>query len=284
MTNKTISIKGIKSFLGLKKKNTPEEPVILCVDIETTAGIYYGWRLGKQHVDWTRIKKEPVICCICWSINGGKVQSATFDMSKYDINAYDDKSDYEIVKFIINIINSADLVVAHNSPFDIGFIRNRIVKHRLPDIAPILIDDTYLKMKLVGMQSHKLDYMLRYLGIGEKRKHEGLDMWKKVSNKDKHALSEMVKYCKDDVEGLRELYNYIKPYIKSNLNLAVFYGKPDICPKCSTEETIIRHGYHTTQTGRFQRYQCTACGWWGRDGQNLISKKVTGTASNKYKR
>jgi len=260
------------------------EPVVIAFDIETTLGQYWGFRLGEQNVDWTRIKKEPVICCICWSINGGKVQSLTFDMSKFDLNSYDDKSDFDLVSKFVKVLNTADLAIAHNSPFDIGFIRSRVLKHKLPDIAPVLIDDTYLKTKRIGTQSHKLDYLLRYLGIGQKRQHSGMDMWKAVSTKDKRQLREMVKYCEDDVRGLNKLYAYIKPYIKSSLNLSVFYGKPDICPQCSGEDTIQRRGFHRTQKGKFQRYQCTSCGWWGSDGVNLLNKKNLGVPASKLRK
>jgi hypothetical protein len=44
----------------------------------------------------------------------------------------------------------------------------------------------------------------------------------KVGDGDKKALSGMVEYCKDDVSGLHKLYEYIKPYIKSFLNMSVF--------------------------------------------------------------
>ena len=263
---------------------TQPEPVICYMDIETTLATFWGFRLGEQRVEWNQIKKEPVICVICWAINDGKVQSATFDMSKYDPSAYDDNSDYKLIADFVKVAATADLLIAHNSPFDIGVLGSRLMKHKLPDLAPTLVDDTYFKTKTRKTMSHKLDYLLRYFGIGKKVEHRGLDMWKDVGQKNKRALQEMKNYCMGDVEGLRKLYKYIKPYIKSNLNLAVFYGKPDICPKCSEEESIIKRGYIRTRVGRYQRYQCTTCGWWGQDGMNLSGKKYTGHAVSKFKR
>lgn len=261
-----------------------DAPVVCYFDVETTLATFYGFRLGEQRVEWNQIKKEPVICVICWAINDGKVQSATFDINKYDPSAYDDNSDYKLIADFVKVASTADLLIAHNSPFDIGVLGSRLMKHRLPDLAPTLVDDTYFKTKTRKTMSHKLDYLLRYFGIGKKVEHRGLDMWKDVGQKNKKALQEMKKYCIGDVEGLRKLYKYITPYIKSNLNLAVFYGMPDICPKCAGEETIIKRGYHRTTVGKYQRYQCTSCGWWGHDGTNLSGKKYTGTPSSKYKR
>lgn len=262
-----------------------KEPVVVFFDIETTLVQMWGWRLGEQKVGWEQIKKEPQVCVICWAVNDGKVQSATFDMSKYDPTKYDDDADKKLVSDFTKVAATADLLVAHNGQhFDLGVLGSRIMKHRLPDIAPTLIDDTYLKTKTRRTLSHTLDYLLRYFGIGQKVNHSGYDMWKAVATKDKKALQEMKKYCMGDVEGLRKLYKYIKPYIKSNLNLSVFYGKPDICPRCSGEETIIKRGYHRTTAGKYQRYQCNTCGWWGHDGTNLAGKKYTGHAVSKFKR
>jgi len=252
-----------------------KEPVIVYFDIETTLAQFYGWRLGEQKVGWEQIKKEQVVCVICWAINDGKVQSATFDMSKYDPNKYDDNSDYKLINDFIKVASKADLLIAHNSSFDLGVLGSRLMKHKLPDIAPTLVDDTYFKTKKRKTMSHTLDYLLRYFGIGKKVHHSGYDMWKAVASKDKKALEEMKGYCIGDVEGLRNLYKYLTPYITSNLNLAVFYGKPDICPRCSGEDTIINHGYNHTKAGKYQRYQCTSCGWWGHDGKNLLKKTTT---------
>jgi len=260
------------------------EPIIVYLDIETTLAQFWGFHLGDQKVGWEQIKKEPEVCVICWAVNDGKVQSAIFDMGKYDPNAYDDLADYKLISDFVKVANTADLLIAHNSSFDLGVLGSRLMKHKLPDIAPVLVDDTYFKTKVRKTMSHKLDYLLHYFGIGSKVKHSGYDMWKEVAQKNKKSLEEMRKYCVGDVDGLRKLYKYIKPYIKSNLNLAVFYGKPDICPKCSGEETIQKRGFHRTTVGKYQRYQCTTCGWWGHGGENLISKKHSGVTSSKYVR
>jgi len=286
MTTKDInvSIKGLKSLQNLPKKQPTLQ--IVYFDIETTLAQFYGFRLGEQSVGWEQIKKEPVVCVICWAVNDGKVQSAVFDMSKYNPNAYDDESDLKLISDFVKIANSADLLVAHNSPFDLGVLGNRIMKHRLPAIAPVLVDDTYFKTKIKKTMSHKLDYLLHYFGIGSKVKHRGLDMWKDVASKNVKALQEMKTYCIGDVEGLRNLYKYVKPYIKSSLSMAVFYGKPDVCPKCGLHGSLIARGYAYTATSKRQKYNCNnaVCNWWGTDGINLLSKKVTGVPTKNFKR
>ena len=260
------------------------KPKIIYLDIETTLAQFWGFRLGEQRISWEQIKKEPQVCVICWAVNDGEIQSATFDMNKYDPTKYDDDADYKLIADFIKVASTADLLIAHNSPFDLGVLGSRLMKHQLPDLAPTLVDDTYFKTKVRKTMSHKLDYLLRYFNIGKKVEHRGLETWKDVGLKNKKALQELKEYCIGDVDGLRKLYKYITPYIKSNLNLAVFYGKPDICPRCSGEDTIQKRGFHRTLVGKYQRYQCTTCGWWGHDGTNQISKKRSGIPSSQFVR
>ena len=249
-----------------------KEPAIVFFDIETTLAQFWGFRLGDQKLGWEQIKKEPVVCAICWAVGDGEVKSSTFDLGLYDPDAYDDDSDYRILSKFVDIANSADLLVGHNGKaFDIGFMRGRLLKHELPDIAPVLIDDTYLKTKGIRTMSHKLGYMLKFLGLGEKVEHSGLDMWKRVGVGDKKALRDMVEYCKGDVEKVRQLYKRVRPYINSNLSLAVFYGMPDICPRCGGAG-VTKRGFSYTAVSKRQRYQCVDCNWWGADGINLLAQ------------
>ena len=53
--------------------------------------------------------------------------------------------------------------------------------------------------------SNKLDYIAKYLGMGEKIKTE-FGLWKDiVLNKDKDAMAKMVKYCQQDVRLLEKV-------------------------------------------------------------------------------
>jgi len=270
--------------MGLPNPN--REPVIMFFDIESTMGQYWAFRLGEQKLTWNQIKKEPVVCVICWSINDGKVQSSTFDLSKYDPTSYDDDSDKEMISKFVEIANQADLLVAHNGKsFDVAFLRGRILKHKLPDLTPRMIDDTYLQTKAIKTSSHTLDYLLRFLGIGKKVQHRGMDMWMDVGVGDAKALKEMVKYCAGDIVGLRNLYNYVKPYIQSELNLSIFHQNPDMCPKCGTKSSLrIHDGHRQSSLDVRVQYRCTNCGRYSTFGSNLISKKTLGLKPKDFPR
>lgn len=245
---------------------------VLYFDFETTLGVYWGYELGKQYVGWQRIKKEPEVCVICYAINEGKVQTLTFDLKKYKLEQYDDEADKKMLEKFVSIANKCHLLVAHNGKFfDVAFLMNRVMKHKLPTLAPILIDDTYLQMKDKKTQSHGLDYLLRYYGIGKKKETRGLPMWIDVGQGKKSALKEMADYCIDDVVGLRDLYKYCKPYNKSALNLAVVNGDPNMCPNCGATGTLRVHDTKRyTAVGYKTQYKCTSCGCYKTYGSNEL--------------
>lgn len=251
-----------------------KEPAILYFDIETTLGVYWGYELGQQYVGYERIKKEPQVCVICYAVNDGRVQTLKFDLTKYDLDKYDDEADKEMLSKFIAITNSADLLIAHNGKFfDVAFMMGRIMKHQLPTIKPTLMDDTYLLTKFAKTQSHKLDYLLKYFGLGKKKETRGLSMWKDVGMGKKPALKEMADYCVDDVIGLRKLYKYVKPYIKSSLNLSVFYEDADKCPSCGESGTLVLHDKRRyTKSGYRRQYKCSNCGDYVTLGKSDLKK------------
>jgi len=244
----------------------------LYFDIETTGMILFGYRLGKQHIAHDQILKRSQVMCISWAWGDGKVQNAVFDRDKFDWFKKDDDADYELLKNFVNMAMDADVVIGHNGKnFDVAELRSRLIKHKLPDFQPTLIDDTYLMTKNIGFVSHKLDDLGDYLGVGKKMEHgHGVEWWVEILRGNKKILAEMCKYCSIDVARLRGIYKELKPYIGSNLNLAIFYSRPDMCPNCgSTRTPIIRH-YKYTKAGKFPQFQCHDCNKYYPTGKNQI--------------
>lgn len=249
-------------------------PSILYFDIETSPMLVPVFRLGKQHVNHSQIMKREQVICISWAWNNQKVQHGIFDLSKYDLRKKDDDADYELIKNFSEMAESADIVVGHNAKFfDVGKLKSRIVKHKLPPLTPFLVDDTYLQTKCIGFASHKLDDLGDYLGYGKKLPHgDGMEWWVGVITGDQKYLEKMAKYCDRDVVRLRQIYQHLAPYMQSNLNMAAV--NESLCctnPSCGSYD-LERRGYRRTRVGKFQRYQCKKCGTWVSDGKNLLVK------------
>lgn len=245
-------------------------PLVIYFDIETLPMLVPVYRLGKQRVDYTQILKREQIMCISWAWNDDKVQHLTLDMSKYDLKSKDDDADYEMLKRFSEEYTMADLSVAQNGVgFDLPKLKSRIVKYKLPPLAPILIDDTLFKSKEIGFTSHKQDDMGDFLGIGTKADHGyGMEYWIDVMYGNKKILDRMVRYCDRDVRMLRSIYKRLKPYIKTSLPLSVFNNNPDICKSCGGPTQ--KRGFRITTANKYQRYQCQKCGAWSSDGVGMV--------------
>lgn len=253
-----------------------DKPKVLYFDIETTPLITANFRLGKQHIGHDQILKRPQVMVICWAWGDSKVQGKIFDLSKYDWYAKDDDADYKLIKDFITVAAQADLIIGHNAKkFDVAVLKSRIIKHKLPVLAPVLVDDTWEMTKNIAFTSHKLDDLGDYLNLGRKKPHgNGYEWWIDIIRGSTKTLNNMMGYCKVDVERLRAIYKTIKPYTKSAVNMSIFTGKPLTCRSCGSGK-VNKRGYAGTTAGLRQRYQCTECGAWSTEGTNLIKKPGT---------
>jgi uncharacterized protein YprB with RNaseH-like and TPR domain len=251
------------------------EPKILYFDIETSPLLVYAWGLGKQYVGAKQVRKERKILSIGYMFETDKnVTILKMDMKKHDINTFDDDADKEMLIKFMKVYDTADLAVAHNGRrFDRARIRARLVKYRLPDIAPVLFDDSYGMTKDIDFTSHKLDYLGRYLGTGQKDEID-YSAWIRVMEGSKKALDEMCAYMKTDVIRLKDAYIRLKPYSKSKLNLSTFKSDGSICPGCGSYD-LSRWGYRYTTAGKYLSYKCNQCGKRCQDSKNLIKSGST---------
>jgi DNA polymerase elongation subunit (family B) len=173
----------------------------LFFDIETSPNIGLFWEAGyKKNIDHSNIIKERAIICICYKFEDEKeVGYLTWDSKQ---------SDKKLLEKFIPIANSADELVGHNSDnFDLKWVRTRCLFHKI-DMFPnyTTIDTLKIGRAKFRFNSNKLDYIAKFLGMGEKIKTE-FGLWKDiVLNKDKVAMTKMVKYCQQDVKLLEKVF------------------------------------------------------------------------------
>lgn len=192
------------------------------------------------------------------------------DLSRHDLASRDDDSDYGLLKQFSEVYTRADLAVGHNAiRFDKGVIRSRLIKHKLPDIYPVVVDDTYISALPIAFTSHRLDYISQYLNLGQKTNHP-YKLWVDVMRGSKKALEDTIAYCKQDVILLERVYNALLPYIKTNLNRAVFAENNQLCPGCG-QATLVKDSIRmTANLGKRRRWRCKNCGRSVTTGINLL--------------
>lgn len=234
----------------------------LFFDIETSPNIGMFWSSGvKQNIDPNNIIKERAIICICYKWGGeDEIHFLTWDKNQ---------NDKKMLEKFIKIANEADELVGHNGDkFDLAWIRTRCLYHNISFFPKYTTIDTlkHARSKF-KFNSNKLDYIAKFLGLGEKISTGGLSLWKNiVLDKDKESLDKMVEYCKNDVLILEKIFNKMSPTIppKTNIN-----DDKTLCPECGSGSFIYsKQRISALGVKRFQ-LQCKDCGKY-----NTVSDKT----------
>jgi len=228
----------------------------LFFDIETSPNLVFSWNVGHEvRIGHDNIVKERAIICICYKYEGSdKVYSLTWDKG-------DDK---KMLEKFASVINTADEVIGHNSDnFDIKWVRTRCIYHGIPMTHEIKSIDTLKASRgKFRFNSNKLDYLGKYLGVGEKMETGGFDLWKDIILKNsKKALTKMVSYCKQDVVLLEKVFQKLNPYIPVKTNAAVMFHRSAIaCPECLSDDTVVNKHRISAAGTRYVGLQCKSCG------------------------
>lgn len=197
----------------------------LFFDIETSPNIGLFWESGyKLTIPPENIIKERAVICIAWKWAGERrVSSLQWDKKQ---------SDAKMIREFIPVMDEADEVVAHyGDKFDIPWLRARCVKHRIPMVPRYVSHDTKsLAARLFKFNANNLNYLAGFLDIGQKVPTGGFSLWKRVLlDNDPQALALMVKYCKEDVSLLEQVWDRLNPYVAAKSHIS---GDKIACPEC----------------------------------------------------
>lgn len=239
---------------------------ILAIDIETRPSLAYIWSLWDDHVNLNQLVEsgEMISFGAKWI---GKPE--IIFMSIY----HDSKK--KMVKKVWQLLYEADVVLHFNGrKFDVPHIQREFLELGLPPPAPFKqIDLLETCRQQFKFPSNKLEYVVKQLGIGEKVKNDGFELWIRCMNKDPEAWEQMKEYNIQDVALLEDLYNVLRPWVKSHPSFAA-HSSDHICPRCSSTD-IQSRGTVFLATGKYQRYQCKTCHGWSRGTKRLETTDIT---------
>jgi hypothetical protein len=189
-------------------------------------------------------------------------------------NIDDDK---KLLQGIWKLLDEADVVVTQNgNSFDIKKLNARFILNGMqPPSSYKRIDTKMLAKKHFAFTSSKLEYMTDKLCKKYKKlKHTmfpGFEMWTECMKGNQAAWKEMEKYNKYDVLSLEELYKIMIPW-DSSIDFNVFSDSSEVTCKCGSQD-FTKRGFFYTNSGKFQRYTCKACGNETRSKDNLFPKE-----------
>jgi DNA polymerase III epsilon subunit-like protein len=241
----------------------------LILDIETAPKRAYVWRMWKENVSYSQLISDWFM--LTWSAKWhGEKHIYGDKLSPKEVN---EENDYRIVHSLRDMMDEADVIVAHNGDkFDLPSINTRMVVNGITQPSPYRSVDTLkIAKRNFKFSSNRLDYLGEILGLGRKLDTGGFDLWARCMAGEAKAFQEMLDYNMQDVVLLEAVYDELRPYHKTHPNQGVTSDVP-VCPKCGGQH-MQKRGYSVTQVSKYQRYQCQDCGSWARGRTNLRDKE-----------
>ena len=237
---------------------------ILILDIETAPILGYVWGLWNNNLGINQIESDWF--CLTWAAKWlfeDKIYSGA--VTPKEAIAEDDK---RIMKGLWELLNQADIVIAHNGQkFDIPKINTRFVIHGFIPPLPYQQIDTLLHIRRqFGFSSNKLDYVNKLLNLPRKIENEGMPLWVKCRKGDKEAIKIMHDYNVGDITILEETYLRLRPWIKPHPNLGLFIldTEQHRCPTCGSNDLKDEGKRYYTTANAHTTMRCNNCGATGR--------------------
>lgn len=231
-----------------KSKINNREAKILIYDIETSPNIGWFWRAGyKLNISPDNIIKERAIICISYKWLGEK--------QVYNLSWDDQQDDKFLIEQFIEVLNEADLIVAHNGDnFDLKWIKTRAIKHGLKMLINYPQFDTLkVAKKKFNFNSNRLDYITKYLGFEGKIKTE-IGLWKDIFLRNcPKAMNKMLTYCDEDVRQLEKVYKVLMGWETPKFHLGVMQGKTKMTSPISGSKNLELVKDVTTNRGTIKR-------------------------------
>lgn len=236
---------------------------ILLLDIETAPHMAAVWGLWQQNVSITQLIKPGYT--LCWAAKWYGNKEVEFDSIKQS-------SPKRMVRRIHRLLNEADAVVHYNgTKFDIPTLNKEFLLQGLNPPAPYKqIDLLKTARSRMRLASNKLDFLAQALGLGQKTKHKGFELWLECMARNPDAWETMRKYNINDVVLLEKVYERLLPWIKGHPNISLHTGDM-VCPHCGSAKYQNR-GSAITAAGKYARMQCSGCGTWFRGNLNEAAR------------
>lgn len=234
---------------------------ILLIDIETAPNVAYVWGAFKQFVGAKQWVSKSHIMSFAAKWLGDE------EMIYEENRTLDDR---RIVRKIYDLLDEADVVVAHNGDgFDLPTIVGRGVVHGFAPPSPYFTVDTYkVAKRKMRFPMNSLAFLCEHLDLPRKDEHKkypGFELWLGCLRNEEDAWEEMKEYNIHDVISLEALYERLLPYISNHPNISRPEEDGDIeCPKCGSDDLQWRGYYHSKAGLSYHRFQCMDCGGWGR--------------------
>jgi len=252
-----ITAETLRRYERRKRFFETKQPKVLLIDIETTPLQVHCWGTWKQRIGHEQVINDWFMLSYSakWLFDSKMYGSVL--TPKEALN----KDDSRIAKELWKLFDQADVLIGHNIlRFDLPKAQTRFLINKLAPPSPFRVIDT-LKVAQQNFRfaSNKLDYIGQLL-LNDKKLHTEYQLWLRCLDGDAPSLEEMLTYNKKDVLLLEEAYVFLRPYIKSHPNMAIYQESIEpSCPTCGSVD-IDECGHYTTSVNAYIAFRCKNCG------------------------
>ena len=230
-----------------------KSPRILLLDIETSPLVVYAWSLWDKYIPVGNIVEPGHTLCFTAKWLGEK--EVMFHSSQRS-------KQVTMLRRVHKLLDEADAVIHYNGKkFDIPVLEAEFLLHGLAPPSPFAHIDLLQTTRRFRLPSRKLDYICTALDLGSKTQHKGMELWRGCMAGDAECWEIMERYNRQDVKLLEDLYNVLRPWLKSHPNAGVGNGEA-VCPVCGSHNLRWK-GYRRAATCVYKRFVCNDCGRWG---------------------
>lgn len=230
----------------------------LYYDVENSANEVYAWGGRMYDLQAIKVKKPYQLLSYAYQWEGEK--------KVHVVTRQGQKSDKALVTSLAKLLNKADIVVTHNGiDSDHRKTRTRMVYHGIKPFKALANVDTLKAARTHFMfNGNSLGDLAVFLGVGEKMKHTGFNLWTACDeDDDPKAWRQMERYNKHDVTLLRAVYMKLRPWITNHPNVArvlnPLSGVLGQCPACGSK-SVHKRGYNFTLATVKRAWSCEDCG------------------------
>lgn len=226
---------------------------ILTLDIETSPHLGFHFGLFNQNFSLNQIEEWTRMICFAAKWH-----------DQDDVVFYSDfhNGHRNSVKAAYDLIDEADVLVTYNGDsFDNKHLNREFLLQGFGPPSPYQSVDLYkVNKSRFRFGSTKLDHFAQQLGVGQKVKHAGFQLWIDCLNGDIDAWDKMREYNCEDVVILEKAFDKVQPWIM-NLPHKGLYEEVEFSCRCGSTD-LQKRGFYYTQISKFQRYRCNDCGRW----------------------
>ncbi len=253
------------------------------VDIETSLIRMYGFRLGMQRpnieslVDEDQTKLLTAAWGNWWDLHndGPEAVVAVGNHHRKGTFKADPLDDTYVLRCLWDVLDSSDIIVAHNAAFDAGWIEGRFMELGWKRPSKYYVYCTFRSLTGLNTTSKKLDYLSQRLIGTKKVAHEGLPLWIACAEGDPEAFEKMLTYNIGDIyDTLYKVFMRTAPYVDRHkcIDLA---GEGLFCSLTGDPLVELDEPYLNRNTGLlYHRYENPKYGFIYRDRYNIRSKKA----------